>query len=118
MDLFVDLSGGIPLVRIAGDLRLWGKQDVADQMRESVHSLITAGHKRVVMNLSGVRRIDSRGIGCLARIHATATSSNAVIGLVLSPGIVKDALDQLHFMKIYPVFPDEAAAVAGLPKPN
>src|SRR5580658_10037248 len=112
MDLSVDLASGIPIVRITGDMRLWGKQEVADEIRESVHSLMVAGQKRIVMNLSGVRRIDSRGIGCLARIHATAITSSAEISLVLAPGQVMDTLKQLNFVKLYPIFASEAAATA------
>ena len=112
MDLAVDLTAGIPVIRITGDLRLWGKQQVADEIRESLHSLMVAGHRRIVVNLSGVRRIDSRGIGCLARIHATAITQNAEISLVLSPGQVTDALTQLNFVKLYPIYADEAAALA------
>jgi anti-anti-sigma factor len=111
MDLSVDLGTGVPVVRICGDMRLWGKQDVADEIRESLHSLMTAGHKRIVLNLCGVRRIDSRGIGCLARIHATAITKSAEVSLVLAPGQVNDALLQLNFVKLYPIFSDEAAAV-------
>src|SRR5580658_415539 len=106
MELSVDLGAGIPVSRITGDMRLWGKQEVADEIRESLHSLMVAGHQRIVVNLSGVRRIDSRGIGCLARIQA------AEISLVLAPGQVMDALQQLNFVKLYPIFASEAAATA------
>ena len=112
MDLSVDLGAGVPVIRITGDMRLWGKQEVADEIRESLHSLMVAGHKRIVVNLCGVRRIDSRGIGCLARIHATAITKSAEISLVLAPGQVMDALQQLNFVKLYPIFADEASATA------
>ncbi len=112
MDLSVDLGAGVPVIRISGDMRLWGKQEVADEIRESLHSLMLAGHRRIVVNLIGVPRIDSRGIGCLARIHATAITKNAEISLVLAPGQVLDALKQLNFVKLYPIFSDEAAALA------
>jgi anti-anti-sigma factor len=112
MELSVDLGAGVPVIRITGDMRLWGKQEVADEIRESLYSLMVAGHKRIVVNLSSVRRIDSRGIGCLARIHATAITKNAEISLVLAAGQVMDALQQLNFVKLYPIFADEPAALA------
>ena len=112
MDLAVDLGAGVPVVRITGDMRLWGKQEVADEIRESLHSLMVAGHKRIVINMAGVTRIDSRGIGCLARIHATAITKNADISLVLAAGQVMDSLRQLNFVKLYPIYLEEAAALA------
>jgi anti-anti-sigma factor len=110
--LAVDLGAGVPVVRITGDMRLSDKQAVADQIRESLNSLMAAGHKRIVLSLAGVRRIDSRGIGCLARIQATAITKNTEISLVLAPGQVMDALNQLNFVKLYPIYGDEATALA------
>lgn len=111
MEIDVDLSAGVPVVRLNGDMRLWGKQDEADQIREKLHSLMVAGHKRLVLNMSSVLRIDSRGIGCLARCHATAITSNVEIILVMGPGFVLDTLKQLNFVRLYPVYPDEATAL-------
>src|SRR5258706_9479501 len=92
-------------------MRLWGKQDEADRLREKLHSLTTSGHKRLLLNMSNVERIDSRGIGCLARCHATAITSDVEITLVMGPGTVLDALKQLNFVRMYPVYPDEASAL-------
>ncbi len=112
MDLLVDLSSGSPVVRVVGDMRLWGKQDVSDQIRDTLHNLMLRGHRRIVVNMTGVTRIDSRGIGCLARCHATAITSNSEIALVLQPGMVLDVLRQVNFIRLYPVFPTEEAALA------
>ena len=112
MDISTDLSAGIPVVRITGDMRLWGKQGLADIVRETLHDLMAGGARRVILNLSGVPRIDSRGIGCLARCHATAITSNSEISLVLGPGFVLETLKQLNFIRLYPIYSDEATALA------
>jgi anti-anti-sigma factor len=112
MDLSVDLSFGSPIVRVVGDMRLWGKQEVSDQIRDTLHNLMLRGQRRIVVNMTGVTRIDSRGIGCLARCHATAITSNSEIALVLQPGMVLDVLRQVNFIRLYPVFPTEEAALA------
>jgi anti-anti-sigma regulatory factor len=112
MDISTDLSAGVPVVRIVGDMRLWGKQGLADMVRETLHDLMAGGARRVILNLSGVPRIDSRGIGCLARCHATAITSNSEISLVLGPGFVLEALKQLNFIRLYPIYSDEATALA------
>ena len=112
MELTVDLAAAVPIVRITGDMRLWGKQELSDHIRESLHALMAQKHTRIVVSLAGVTRIDSRGIGCLARCHATAIINNTDISLVVKPGQVLDALRQLNFVRLYPVFPDEATALA------
>ena len=111
MEISVDKSGAFPVVRILGDMRLWGKQGFADQVREALHSLMHAGNKKIVLSLAQVTRIDSRGIGCLARCHATSITHGSEISLVLSPGVVQETLKQLNFVRLYPIFPDEAAAL-------
>ncbi len=111
MDLSVDLGSATPIVRISGDMRLWGKQDISEQIRESLHGLMIKGHRRIILNIAGVLRIDSRGIGCLARCHATAITNNTEIVLVVQPGHVLETLRQVNFVRLYPVYNDEASAL-------
>ena len=112
MEIGVDLSSGVPVVRLQGDMRFWNRQAESDQVREALHALMAAGHKRLLLNLCAVTRIDSRGIGCLARCHATAITSGAEISLITAPGIVLDTLKQLNFVRLYPIYSDEASALA------
>jgi anti-anti-sigma regulatory factor len=118
MEIATDLSAGIPVVRVTGDMRLWGKQGLSDQFRETLHALMIGGARRVILNLSGVARIDSRGIGCLARCHATAITSNSEISLVLGPGFVLETLKQLNFIRLYPIYSDEATALTSVAAPR
>jgi anti-anti-sigma factor len=111
MEISVDKSGAFPVVRILGDMRLWGKQGFADQVREALHSLMHAGNKKIVLSLAQVTRIDSRGIGCLARCHATAITQKADLALVLSKGQVLDSLTQLNFVRLCPIYMDESSAI-------
>ena len=117
MRITVDTSAEVPVVRLTGDLRLWGKQGISDQIRDTIHSLMTSGKKQVILNLAEITRIDSRGIGCLARCHATAITQRADLRLVLAPGLVLETLTQLNFVRMCPFFPDEAAAAASFSTP-
>ncbi len=111
MEIHVDKSHAAPVVRVTGDMRLWGKQGLADLLREAVHGLMIRGARHIVLNLAGVNRIDSRGCGCLARVQATAITNNCEISLVLAPGMVFDTLNQLNFVKLYPIYLTEDAAL-------
>ena len=101
---------GVSVVRLKGDMRLWGKQGLADTIRDPVHSLVAAGKKQLIFNLSGISRIDSRGIGCLARCFATAGKRDADLRLVAAPGLVLKTLTRLGFRRMWGAFPDEGSA--------
>jgi anti-anti-sigma factor len=108
----LETTRGVPVVRLSGDMRLWGKQDTADQIRETVTRLMANGRNRIVLNLAQVERIDSRGIGCLARCQATAITQGCELYLVLTHGYVLDSLTKLNFVRVCPIYPDESSAVA------
>lgn len=97
-------------------MRLWGQQGIFDQIRDQLHSLIGEGHKQLIVNLSQVAHIDSRGIGCLARCCATAADVGAQLNLVVAPGLVLDTLVKLKFTVILSTHPDEPSAAEALRK--
>ena len=101
---------GVSVVRLQGDMRLWGKQGLDDKARETVYSLVAAKRKQLIFNLSGVAHIDSRGIGCLARCIATFLKHGGDLRLVAGPGLVLKTLTHLGFRRMWSVFPDEASA--------
>ena len=116
MEIWVAAFAGLPVVRLSGDLRLWGKQGIADKIRDRVRSVLAEGHKRVIVNLSEVTHMDSRGIGCLARCYATATDQGAELFLVIPPGLILDTLNKLKFSQIWGIHPDEKTAAESFAK--
>ena len=112
MEITVDTSTAVPVVRLSGDMRLWGKQGLSERVRETVYSLMSQGNQKVILNMVGVTKIDSRGIGCLARCQATAITQKSEIYLVLGKGIVHEALTQMSFVRVCPTFPSDEEAFA------
>ena len=104
-------AGGITIVRLAGDMRLSSEQRFADRLRDVVGAAIIAGSRKVILSLTDVSRIDSRGIGAIARCEASAITQRAEILLVMVPGSVQDALVRLNFIQVCSVYPTEAAAL-------
>ena len=117
MEISVGECAGVPLVRLAGDMRLWGKQGIDDMIRDTVHSLVAAEKKQIILNVSGVTNLDSRGVGCLARCYATAIKSAADVRLVTAPGLVLRILTEMGFRRMWMIFPDEASAAASFATP-
>jgi anti-sigma B factor antagonist len=102
---------GVTIVRLAGDMSLFAHQGVADRLRDVVGVAISLGRRQVILSLADVTRIDSRGIGAIARCEAAAITQRAEILLVLGPGQVMDSLVRLNFIQVCQVFPDEASAL-------
>jgi len=116
MEISLGDCAGVAVLRLRGDLRLWGQQGMIEQVRDRLHSLIAQGHKRLILNLSQVTHIDSRGIGCVARCVATAADQGAQMHLVVVPGLILDTLVKLKFTAILSTHPDEKTAAEALTK--
>jgi anti-sigma B factor antagonist len=96
----LDLSGKITIGD--GDLKL----------REAVNSVLAAGRKAIVLNLSGVSYMDSAGIGELVACFKRAAEKGAKIKLVNPSGKVQDLLILTRLQEIFEIFRDEREALS------
>jgi anti-sigma B factor antagonist len=95
----VDINGRITLGEETGKLR------------ETIHGLIDAGKKKIVLNLAHVDYIDSSGVGELVSSYTTVRNSGGELKLL---GLTKKVQDILYITKLYTVFDvkdDEFTAV-------
>ena len=106
-----ETPAGVTIVRLVGDMRLSSEQRVADRLRDVVGMAISMGRRQVILSLAEVTRIDSRGIGAIARCEAAAITQRAEILLVIGPGQVLDSLVRINFIQVCRVFPDESSAL-------
>lgn len=107
-----ETDAGVTIVRLAGDMRLASEQRYADRLRDVIGVAISMGPRQVILSLAQVTKIDSRGIGAIARCEAAAITQRAEILLVMGPGPVLDSLVRINFVQVCRVYPDEAAALA------
>jgi anti-sigma B factor antagonist len=81
-------------------------------LTDAIRELAEKGHKKIVLNLAGVKYVDSSGVGQLVGALTSARSKDVALKLV-NP--VKQVSDLLKMTKLYTVFDiraDEAAAIA------
>jgi anti-sigma B factor antagonist len=97
---------GVAVLRLAGDVDV--SQSLA--VRDAVGAAIEAGAP-VVVDLSGVRFIDSSGIGILVTAHRRAPEAFAVAGAVEA---VRRALELTRTDRILRLFDDVDEAVAAV----
>ena len=83
---------------------------------EAVRELSAQGHKRILLNLAGVKYVDSSGIGQLVGTLTTARGQGVDLKLVNPVKQVQDLLRMTKLSSVFDVRDNEAAAVASFGK--
>jgi len=82
-----------------------------ESLRDTIRNLISAGTKKIVLNLANVDYIDSSGVGELVSSFTAVRNSGGELKLF---GLTKKVQDVLYITKLYTVFDikdDEFTAV-------
>jgi len=111
VDLKIDVRdvGEVRILELNGRLALG---DDSTSFRERVRSLVQAGKKKIVLNLSHVNYIDSSGIAMLVASIQIARSQGAALKLAnLSPKI-REVLIMTKLTPVFDIYDNEATAIA------
>ncbi|NYV78344.1 STAS domain-containing protein [Streptomyces sp. UH6] len=100
-------------------LRVSGEMDLmtSPELRRRVHDAVAAGHRSVVVDLSGVFFCDSSGVGVLIAARRLLRSCGGRLRLVLPAAGAEDGshvnrvLGALGVRRLFEVFPDAEAAL-------
>ena len=109
MNLTTDRAQGIAIVRV-GESRLM--YPLLADFSGAVMSLLAAGDKKVVIDLSKVTYVDSATIGCLMDIYRQTTTSGGELRLAGVNKRVETMLTMTGAHNFLKMFPDEAGALA------
>ena len=85
-------------------------------LREKVHELIENGQKKILLNLAGVRFVDSSGAGQLAGAFASARNNGAELKLLKPTSQVKTLLQITKLDTLLEVLDDEEKAIQAFGK--
>jgi anti-sigma B factor antagonist len=91
--------------------KLMGGSD-ADEFRDIVHQLIEDGKKNIIVNLSGVRWVNSTGIGILITGYTTLRRNKGDLKLLNVSNKIESILYVTKLNLIFECFDDEEKAVA------
>jgi anti-anti-sigma factor len=69
---------GVSVVELDGRIVLG---DESNSVRERLKGLITGGKKKIVLNMSNIKYIDSAGLGALVAAHVSAKTQGASVRL-------------------------------------
>jgi anti-anti-sigma factor len=108
VNLTTDRAQGVTIVRVNETRLLY---PLLSDFASSVTSLIAAGERRLVIDLSAVTSVDSATIGCLTDLHHEAAEAGGRLKLAGVQKRVETMLTMTGAHEVLEVHPDEPAAV-------
>ena len=108
MNLTTDRSQGISIVRI-GDTRLM--YPLLADFSGAITSLVAAGDRKVLIDLSKVTYVDSATIGCLMDLYRQTAAAGGSLKLSGVQKRVETMLTMTGAHNFLTMFPDEASAL-------
>ena len=109
MKLQVREDKEVTVITPSGSLVLGPSEDA---MKQQLTQLIDAGRTRLIIDLSGLKRIDSSGIECLLVISQHARDHGGDARLARVPKRFQTLIDIAHLSGVLHVYPDVADAVS------
>jgi anti-sigma B factor antagonist len=100
---------GVTIVDLSGKITLG---EGGTTLREEVRKLLTAGSKKIVLNLAEVSYIDSSGLGELVSAYTAVKNAGGELKLLNLTSKVRDLLVITKLVTVFDVKDDEAAAVS------
>ncbi|MFB3827907.1 MAG: STAS domain-containing protein [Bryobacteraceae bacterium] len=104
-----ELRPGTTLVSLAGSV-MRGPESA--EIEALTSELLKKGCRRLIFDLTGVKRIDSTGIGRFIAALNSAQQAGADLRMASGPGYVRDCFRVTRLDTIFPFFPDPDAAAA------
>src|SRR5436309_9164802 len=108
MQLSTRQREGVTIVDLKGKITI-GSGDV--ELKNAVVQAVNDGAKKVLINLSDVKTIDSSGVGELVSSYITAKNRGAQLKLVNLPAKVQDVLTVTQLITVFDVYDTEDEAV-------
>ncbi len=108
MNLTITHTGDVALVRV-DEARLM--YPLLSDFSGSVASLLSAGDRKVVVDLGGVNYIDSASIGCLMDLYRQATAAGGALKLAGVQKRVETMLTMTGAQNFLEMHPDQASAI-------
>lgn len=102
-------AGDVAILDLNGEVRIG---DSATSLRGAIRELVAAGNKKILLNLAGVRYIDSSGIGELIANYTTVGRTGGQLKLLSLTDKVQDLLVITKLLTVFDVYEAEAEALS------
>lgn len=111
MEAQLEHHPGYIVLRIKGDLRMWGHPEQEESLLKTFRTGLDDPPAQLVFSLSGVSFIDTKGILALIPVLVECSRRRIELKVVMPPGPAGDALRYVRVLDTWPVFEDEQAAI-------
>jgi anti-sigma B factor antagonist len=108
LDVSERQAGDVTILDLSGEVRI-GDSSVA--LRDSIRKLADTGKTKVLLNLAGVKYIDSTGIGELIANYTTVTRQGGQLKLLKLTDRIQNLLVITKLLTVFDSFEDEAEAL-------
>ena len=108
LDLKERQAGDVTILDLSGEVRI-GDSSVA--LRETVRNLADQGKKKLLLNLAGVKYIDSSGIGELIANYTTVSRQGGQLKLLNLTDRVQNLLVITKLLTVFDAYDNEAEAL-------
>jgi len=102
-------AGDVTIMDLDGEVRIG---DSATALRSAIRNLVARGSTKLLLNLAGVRYIDSSGIGELIANYTTVGRSGGQLKLLSLTEKVQDLLVITKLLTVFDVYDDESEALS------
>lgn len=102
-------SGDVTILDLEGHATIGASSDL---LACELQRLRESGARKLLVNLSGVTRIDSSGLSTLVRAFVSLGQSGGSLKLLGARGRVREVLSVTRLLGAIPTFDDEASALA------
>ena len=106
----VRMPGSVHVVDLQGSLTIGAP---VEEFMAVCNELLAAGARNLAVNLAGVPRIDSSGIGTLVRSHTTFLKAGGKCRLFAASGLVMQTLRMVRLDTVLDLAENETSALAG-----
>jgi len=101
-------AGDVTILDLSGEVRI-GDSSVA--LRDSIRNLADAGKTKVLLNLAGVKYIDSSGIGELIANYTTISRQGGQLKLLNLTDRIQNLLVITKLLTVFDSYDNEAEAL-------
>ena len=101
-------AGDVTILDLSGEVRI-GEGSIA--LRDSIRKLADAGKNKVLLNLAGVKYMDSSGVGELIANYTTISRQGGQLKLLKLTDRVQNLLVITKLLTVFDSYDDEAEAL-------
>ena len=101
-------AGDVTILDLSGDVRIG---EGAVSLRDSIRNLSDQGKKKVLLNLAGVKYMDSTGVGELIANYTTITKQGGQLKLLSLTDRIQNLLVITKLLTVFDSYDNEAEAL-------